>query len=341
MSTIIPIILHIASIGSLMLSTSAFAMSVEDARQRATHITQDQAQAMSQRVEQADVTSMPGYQEAAQARLLDNQALEQATPTAANTSPAAQLLYQRAEQPDHGISPTQRAALQATDNAVVEQAQANATVSGECVSMAQSSNQHLDIQTMLDCQSRAQRIQSRPVNSAASIGVSQDAVPSIDAVTSQFSVFGGTAQRCTVEIFGIDNCCSATRSAFTVCSEEEDKLVVSREQEYTHYVGSHCSRRRLGVCLRRTHTYCTFTSKLSRIVMQQAMGQLNQSFGDSATTQCDGLTPSQMAQVDMSQFDLSEYHQDVSEHIYAPSTFNQERIVDHALESLVQSRSPQ
>jgi len=75
--------------------------------------------------------------------------------------------------------------------------------------------------------------------------------------------------------------------------------------------------------------------------MQQAMGQLNQSFGDSATTQCDGLTPSQMAQVDMSQFDLSEYHQDVSEHIYAPSTFNQERIVDHALESLVQSRSPQ
>lgn len=57
-----------------------------------------------------------------------------------------------------------------------------------------------------------------------------------------------------------------------------------------------------GGCLIRRRDHCCYSSMLSRIIMEQAAPMLNKDM-----TQCDGLTPDELSQLDFSQIDLSEW----------------------------------
>ncbi len=91
------------------------------------------------------------------------------------------------------------------------------------------------------------------------------------------------------------------------CSDNELDLMTKRALKSAHYVGTYCSNRVLGKCLKRKESYCTFSSPLSRILNEQARLQLGISWGSAKSPNCQGITLAQFQSLDMSKVDLSEW----------------------------------
>ncbi len=92
------------------------------------------------------------------------------------------------------------------------------------------------------------------------------------------------------------------------CDAPEFELNVKKAMKQCHYLGDYCSARFLGVCYEHRDSYCCYKSPLSRIIHEQ----LNTVFGipfppPSFQPACRGFTPAQLATVDWSMIDLSEW----------------------------------
>lgn len=74
-----------------------------------------------------------------------------------------------------------------------------------------------------------------------------------------------------------------------------------------HYVGSNCKSKFLGACVEKRQSYCCFTSPLSRIIQEQVRPQLGLGWGSVKSPNCEGLSASQLNQVDWSQVNLDEW----------------------------------
>jgi len=132
-------------------------------------------------------------------------------------------------------------------------------------------------------------------------------------------IFKGGDSRCGVSVadaVGAQNCCSLSGWAEGTfrCSFEEEQLAQLRNAARTHYVGAYCENRSfLGICTKRTQTYCTFNSKLARIIAEQGRIQLGRGWGSAEQPDCSGFTPEEIRQLDFSAMDLSEFYTDVVE----------------------------
>ncbi|WP_234401328.1 conjugal transfer protein TraN [Pseudoalteromonas sp. T1lg23B] len=72
--------------------------------------------------------------------------------------------------------------------------------------------------------------------------------------------------------------------------------------------GSTCAKKVLGVCLKRQHHYCCYSSPLARIIIEQAMPQLGKTITvDQETFTCQGLMIDEMKQLDWDKIDMSEW----------------------------------
>lgn len=91
------------------------------------------------------------------------------------------------------------------------------------------------------------------------------------------------------------------------CTQDETKLAANRDLKLCHDVGSFCSQKVMGVCTERKESFCCYTSMLSRIMNEQVRGLLGLGFGTPEEPSCGGITTTQLASVDMSQMDLSEW----------------------------------
>lgn len=114
-------------------------------------------------------------------------------------------------------------------------------------------------------------------------------------------LFGGKDLRCkapTSSLLGVGgllsrNCCRTdlTRPKKGAliqngCDEEDVELSNARKQQYTHYVGDHCSSKGLfGKCLVREQTHCSFAGMLPRLVAEQGREQLAQLLSGSNGSQ--------------------------------------------------------
>lgn len=92
------------------------------------------------------------------------------------------------------------------------------------------------------------------------------------------------------------------------CEEEEFELGVKRELKSCEYVGSYCADDSIFGCIERRRAYCCYSSPLSRIISAQALPQLGRIYGDPEAPDCSGLTVAQLAGLDWSQIDLSEWY---------------------------------
>jgi len=95
-------------------------------------------------------------------------------------------------------------------------------------------------------------------------------------------IFPGDYLKCGNPVFSgsvTNNCCSMGlkdegSNWFLKCSSNEMKLAAARRSQRTHYVGSWCSNKVLGICLKKSQGYCAFPSVLSRVIQEQGRDQL-------------------------------------------------------------------
>ena len=119
-------------------------------------------------------------------------------------------------------------------------------------------------------------------------------------------IFSGEWGICTIRLLGGQNCCTDSgifiESGLLGCEDHEIELAEARAQGLTHYWGEYCAKRILGFCRRRDRAWCVFTSRLGRILHEQARPQLGIGWDH-----CDGFTVSQIQSIDFDRVDLSEY----------------------------------
>lgn len=91
------------------------------------------------------------------------------------------------------------------------------------------------------------------------------------------------------------------------CEPKEFELGAKKETRQCSYVGSYCASKVLGQCIEKREAYCCFSSVVGRIIQEQGRQQLGMTFGDPKNPSCDGLTTDQLAKLDWSKIDLSEW----------------------------------
>ncbi len=118
-------------------------------------------------------------------------------------------------------------------------------------------------------------------------------------------IFTGKRRACHIKLFGLANCCknSGLLVGLANCSASERELAEERNAGNTRYLGKYCSKRTFfGVCIRRSRAWCVFSSKLGRILHQQARPQLGIGWGS-----CRGFTVAEIEGIDFARLDLSEF----------------------------------
>lgn len=132
--------------------------------------------------------------------------------------------------------------------------------------------------------------------------------------TSDFTIFDGERLTCPKTLFGAVNCCTDDGLLVDIglasCSSEAKLLAEKKQEGLCHYVGTYCSSKVLGVCVKKRKAYCCFNGKLTRLIMEEAHRQLNLDWGEPKKTECDPLTIAQFQQLDFAQMDFSEIYED-------------------------------
>ncbi len=137
----------------------------------------------------------------------------------------------------------------------------------------------------------------------------------------QIYIFGGKDYRCrsSDRLLGLSGggCCDKDKVALGLvsCKDDEKMLAKKRQAELAHYVGNYCSKKiKLGVtkvCVQYSDSYCTFNSKLARIIHEQGRPQLGLSWGSSSAPDCRGFKPEEFQKLDMSKMDFSSAFKDI------------------------------
>jgi len=91
------------------------------------------------------------------------------------------------------------------------------------------------------------------------------------------------------------------------CEEGEFELAAKKATKSCQYLGSYCANDVLGVCIEKRESHCCFNSPLSRIINAQVRPQIDRPYGDLSNPDCGGLTMDQIAGIDWSVIDLSEW----------------------------------
>lgn len=129
------------------------------------------------------------------------------------------------------------------------------------------------------------------------------------------SVFAGVGKSCKDDMLGWKKCCKdggwGTDIGLAQCSTEEKELGLDKEAGSTVYVGSRDSTNSLGVTTSTTKTYCSYPSKLARIIVQQGNQVLGRGYGSARSPVCSGFTIEELESLDFEEMNLSEFFQDV------------------------------
>ena len=120
--------------------------------------------------------------------------------------------------------------------------------------------------------------------------------------------FNGQRRACRIQWGGLADCCqnSGLLVGLGNCSSAERELARERHDGHTHYLGEFCTRRILGICIRRERAWCVFGSKLGRIFQQQGRAQLGIGWGS-----CQGLTVAELEGIDFDALNLGEFTSDL------------------------------
>lgn len=115
------------------------------------------------------------------------------------------------------------------------------------------------------------------------------------------------------------------------CTKDDVMTSYKTGMSLCHKVGVKCSERALGVCIKREKICCCFNTILARVLHEQARPQLGRGWGGPENHDCSGFSPGELASIDFSRVDLTEYMQYVRQKTEISPNKVQE-IVDRAIE---------
>jgi len=95
--------------------------------------------------------------------------------------------------------------------------------------------------------------------------------------------------------------------SYLSCSASDQLTGMRKGQNLCTYIGSWASNCFLGVCLDTQQGYCCYNSLIARILNEQGRAQLNIPFGNPQTPNCSGLTIADIALINWSLIDLSQF----------------------------------
>ncbi|MBT4862685.1 MAG: conjugal transfer mating pair stabilization protein TraN [Gammaproteobacteria bacterium] len=90
------------------------------------------------------------------------------------------------------------------------------------------------------------------------------------------------------------------------CEDSEYELAAKRDLKSCNKIGSYCHDDTIFGCLEKRTTYCCYNSPLSRIISDQVRPQVRP-YGSVKNPDCGGIDMSEIASIDWSQIDLSEW----------------------------------
>ena len=155
---------------------------------------------------------------------------------------------------------------------------------------------------------------------ASYLAVLQEMTETLDP--AKLEVFRGENKKCKDNNLGFFTCCQNPSNA--QCNAVERELRIDRDEQRTHYVGRYknCDIRALFFCIlwRDYKSYCTFPSKLARIVVVQGRAQIGKAYGGPRNPNCSGFTLAELPRVNFEAIDLSEYYAEVIAEAHAGTT---------------------
>lgn len=177
---------------------------------------------------------------------------------------------------------------------------------------------------------------------ATGLAVASEIAKELDQ--DNLTIFTGDDKACSKATAGFSNCCKdsgwGTDVGLASCSTEEKELGLMKEASRVHYVGNYCSQDSIFGCLSRKYVYCTYPSKLSRIIIEQGKSQLGQSFGSAKNPDCRGFTLQELESLNFDSMDLSEFYSDVMSNAANGSTPNSNGVAQDIQDKL-KARYPQ
>ena len=128
-------------------------------------------------------------------------------------------------------------------------------------------------------------------------------------------IFTGERRACRIQWGGLANCCknSGLLTGLAGCTEGERLLAGERHAGNAHYLGTRCTKKIFGVCLRRERAWCVFGSRLGRILHEGARPQLGIGWGS-----CRGFTVAEIERIDFARVDVSEFTENLVEEAREP-----------------------
>ena len=96
--------------------------------------------------------------------------------------------------------------------------------------------------------------------------------------------------------------------SLAACSESEQMLGMHKGANLSTFISKECTSKIpvIGTCIEWTSRYCSFNSVLAKIINTQGKPQLGLGVSD-----CTGMTPEQLSQLDFTRIDMSEFTQGV------------------------------
>jgi hypothetical protein len=149
-------------------------------------------------------------------------------------------------------------------------------------------------------------------------------VTSLGDCMGDIKIFNGRRNECLQNGWSTTffDCCNDSIGSFLFleerCPRASVETVQAKQAGRAHYIGTYCKKDIVFIgCVQEADVYCTYNSKLGRIIHEQGRSQLqkfvpNGNWGSTGAPNCEGFTPEEFQMLDFSQIDMSEMFGDVA-----------------------------
>lgn len=139
----------------------------------------------------------------------------------------------------------------------------------------------------------------------------------------KFTAFTGNPMFCRKSGFGYSDCCKDSgwgqSAGLAKCNGEEQMLGQAKEKKTAVFVGTFCSKKVLGKCIKRKSSYCVFDNKLARITQVQGRsGQLGIGFGGAKNPNCRGLSVEELSRINFNNMNYSDFYEELNSNTQVP-----------------------
>lgn len=158
-------------------------------------------------------------------------------------------------------------------------------------------------------------------------------------------LFSGAGHQCSKYILSFKDCCGSGKGwgkdiGLGGCKAQEKLLNTKRKSGLCHYVGTYCSKKVLGKCVKKKSSFCCFGSKLLKAFQEQGRAQIGMGWGDAENPICRGFTIEEIQRIDFSKLDLREVFEELMKNFKPGKMGNIGRQVGDRLEVIKKGMVP-